>query len=53
MKKNIIAIGIALALAGGYFLVKKLMKKGQQEQPARSHHLTDVFSRAKDLAVHN
>lgn len=54
MNKNII-IAVS-AIAGGvaaYFLLRKLWTKEEEQAPARSHHLTDVFSKAKEYATHN
>lgn len=54
MKKNLIIAAAALASVAAYFILRKVFSKEEEAQtPARSHHLTDVFSKAKEFATHN
>lgn len=48
-----IIAGIALAGAAAYYVISRLLKKEDAQAQPRSHHLTDVFSKAKNHAIHN
>jgi hypothetical protein len=52
MKRNLI-IGAAIAVTGivSYLLFKNKGNKAENTIVKKSHHLTDVFSKAKEVAV--
>ena len=53
MKRSLI-IGSAIAIAGvvSYLLLRNKGNKAEAPIVKKSHHLTDVFSKAKEVAVH-
>lgn len=53
MKKAMIITGLALAGATAYYFISRLLKKEEAIAQPRTHHLTDVFSKAKNHAIHN
>ncbi|MEJ7626814.1 MAG: hypothetical protein WKF35_08125 [Ferruginibacter sp.] len=54
MKKNILYAAAGLAAGVAYYIVSK-KKSGRKQDyttpPIKSHHVTDVFARAKEQAV--
>ena len=54
--KLLAAAGIALFVAAVYFIKGKVKSKVQKQLPDKEnerHHLTNVFSKAKNMAVGN
>jgi hypothetical protein len=53
MKNKVLIAALVAAGVAAYLLIRRKFKKEEVTTPERSHHLTDVFSRAKEYAVHN